>query len=425
MAAPAYAPSLSLMHASVQALGARFRDRVESKGLEYGLGYPWWVPVCSALLMIGGTAVALTQRDALLDPRWVTLSLALVAGDHVLHFASRFWVPWWIDGPLVLTGLAWIMTVPTDANGSEYVVPLVATFLVAEVTVTHGARPGAFVGLVSGVVLVALDAGPTRGSDVALLVMAIILGFFTGATMRWQMRALAAERESRAQERERATLAERQRIAREIHDLVAHSLSVTMLHVGGARQALVAGDDGVPDVDDALAALADAEQVGRQAMAEIRRTVSVLATEPSGARPLPCAEDIPDLVARLRDAGHPVSYDAQGDLSMLTSTAGLGFYRVLQEALTNATKHAPGQPVAVSVKVDARHAHLAVRNRRNGALPAATDGSGTAGMSARAEQLGGTFVAGPDPRDSAQWLVDLSIPVGAPWLMCKIKKVLG
>ena len=128
--------------------------------------------------------------------------------------------------------------------------------------------------------------------------------------LRWQMRALAAERSERERERERATLAERQRIAREIHDLVAHSLSVTMLHVTGAKQALVEDHD----VDDAVAALSDAEQVGRQAMAEIRRTVGVLATEPTGAHPLPCAEDIDALVAQVRDAGLPVDYRSRGDL---------------------------------------------------------------------------------------------------------------
>ncbi len=96
---------------------------------------------------------------------------------------------------------------------------------------------------------------------------------------------------------------------------------------------------------------------------------------------------------------------------------------MLQEALTNATKHAPGEPVTVSVDVGVRRAHLAVRNRRNGAVPAATDGSGTAGMSSRAEQLGGTLLAGPDPGDPDQWLVDLTIPVGASSLMCAVKKV--
>jgi signal transduction histidine kinase len=411
------------MLATAQALGVRFRDRVESKGLEHGLGYPWWVPTVSGLGMIGGTAVALAQRDALLDPQWVTLALLLVTAPHVLHVAAPFWIPWWFDAPLMLAGLVWVLTVPTDANGAEYVVPMIASFLAAETTVTEGLAIGGFVTVTSVALLTAFDPGVTLSSDIAMLALVGGLGFFIGCTMRWQMRALAAEKSARAQEAERATLAERQRIAREIHDLVAHSLSVTMLHVGGARQALVAGDDGTPDVDDALAALSDAEQVGRQAMAEIRRTVSVLATEPAGSHPLPCAEDIPDLVGRLRDAGHPVAYDARGDLTALPPTAGLGFYRVLQEALTNATKHAPGEPVTVSVDVGSRRAHLAVRNRRNGAEPAATDGSGTAGMSSRAEQLGGTLLAGPDPGDPDQWLVDLTIPVGASPLVCAVRKV--
>ena len=411
------------MLATAQALGVRFRDRVESKGLQRGLGYPWWVPVTSALAMTGGTAVALAQRDALVEPRWMTLALVLVLIPHVLHYSLPFWIPWWVDTPLVLGALIWILTETTGANGAEYVVPLVATFLVAETTVTEGVRAGGLVSVLATSAMVIFDPGPTVGSDVAMLILVSDIGFFIGFTMRWQMRALAAERKARAQEAERATLAERQRIAREIHDLVAHSLSVTMLHVGGARQALLAGDDGVPDVEDALAALADAEQVGRQAMAEIRRTVSVLATEPAGAHPLPCAEDIPDLVGRLRDAGHPVAYDARGDLATLPPTAGLGFYRVLQEALTNATKHAPGEPVTVSVDVGPRQAHLAVRNPRNGSVPAATDGSGTAGMSSRAEQLGGILLAGPDPDAPDEWLVDLTIPVGASSLVCAVKKV--
>ncbi len=313
------------MLATAQTLAVRFRDRVESKGLEHGLGYPWWVPISSALAMLGATAFALAQRDALAEPTWVTLSLLLVLTPHVLHFALPFWVPWWVDAPLVLGALIWILTEPTGANGAEYVVPLVATFLIAETTVTEGVRAGGLVTIVATAAMVIFDPGPTAGSDVALLVLTSDIGFFIGFTMRWQMRALAAERTARAQEAERATLAERQRIAREIHDLVAHSLSVTMLHVGGARQALVAGDDGVPDVEDALAALADAEQVGRQAMAEIRRTVSVLATEPAGAHPLPCAEDIPELVGRLRDAGHPVTYDARGDLTHAHADRWAGF----------------------------------------------------------------------------------------------------
>ena len=112
------------------------------------------------------------------------------------------------------------------------------------------------------------------------------------------------------------------------------------------------------DVDDAVAALADAEQVGRQAMAEIRRTVSVLATEPTGAHPLPCAEDIDALVAQVRDAGLPVDFTSRGDLTRLSPAIGLGMYRILQESLTNVAKHAPGETARVNVDVGRARASL-------------------------------------------------------------------
>lgn len=410
------------MLATAQALAVRFRDRVEVYGRHHGLAYPWWVPLLSLLAQVGATALALAQRDALLSPDWVTLVLPLVAVPHVVHFVAPRWMPVWFDAPVVLASVAWLTTVPATADGAEYVVPLIAAFLAAEITIMLGARAGVATTLVTVALLVALDPGPTPGSLVTMFVLEVGVGLTIGVIMRGQMRALAAEQLSREQERERATLAERQRIAREIHDLVAHSLSVTMLHVGGARQALVAGDDGVPDVEDALAALADAEEVGRQAMAEIRRTVSVLATGPTGGQPLPGAEDIPALVAQVRDAGHPVTFAASGDPATLPAAAGLGLYRVLQESLTNATKHAPGEPVDVHFDVGSVAAHLVVRNRRRGSA-FATDGSGTAGMASRAEQLGGTLLVGPDPRAADQWLVDLSVPVDSQ--LCRVRKVFG
>jgi signal transduction histidine kinase len=267
-------------------------------------------------------------------------------------------------------------------------------------------------------VVVVSDRFGSRDPGVDVYVIEIISGFVVGYMLRWQMRALAAERGERERERERATLAERQRIAREIHDLVAHSLSVTMLHVTGAKQALIEDND----VDDAVAALSDAEQVGRQAMAEIRRTVSVLATEPSGAHPLPCAEDIDALVAQVRDAGLPVDFRSRGDLTRLSPAIGLGMYRILQESLTNVAKHAPGEKAEVNVDVGRARASLVVRNRRPGQT-VDPDGSGTSGMASRAEQIGGDFRIGPDASDPLQWVVDLAVPVDDAH--CVVKKVLG
>ena len=255
---------------------------------------------------------------------------------------------------------------------------------------------------------------------VDVYVVEIVSGFVVGYMLRWQMRALAAERRERDRERERATLAERQRIAREIHDLVAHSLSVTMLHVTGAKQALIEDQD----VDDAVAALSDAEQVGRQAMAEIRRTVSVLATEPTGAHPLPCAEDIDALVAQVRDAGLPVDYRSRGDVTRLSPAIGLGMYRILQESLTNVAKHAPGETAQVRASRSAAPAPRSASATSGRGRRVDPDGSGTSGhgLARRAARRRRSGPGRTSPTRSNGWSTS---PCRWTTQHCVVKKVLG
>jgi signal transduction histidine kinase len=394
------------MSASIRELGAYMRDRYEEKCARHGLAYPWWI----ALIGGGGQVVcvvaAVAQRGLLTPPALAAVTILIAAVPQVIQSGIRPWVPWWVDTVFVLAAVGWLMTIPFQASGPENLAPAAAIFLAASVVATDGVRAGLVATAASVAVVLVGDRYGDRDPSIDVYVIEILAGFVIGYMLRWQMRALEAERRERAQERQRATLAERQRIAREIHDLVAHSLSVTMLHVTGAKQALVEDHD----VDDAVAALTDAEQVGRQAMAEIRRTVSVLATEPTGANPLPAAEDIDALVAQVRDAGLPVDYVARGDLTRLSPAAGLGIYRILQESLTNVAKHAPGETAEVRVDVGRARASLRVRNRRNGRTING-DGSGTSGMASRAEQIGGTFRVGPDESDPRQWLVELAVPV--------------
>lgn len=402
---------------AIQALGAHMRDRFEEKGAKHGLAYPWWIAVIGGGGGILCAAVGVGQRGLFAPPDLAAFALPLAMIPQVLQYAAERWVPWWVDVVLMLTAVGWLNSIPFDAAGPENLAPLAAMFMVASVTATDGVRPGVIATVAASIVVVVSDRWGSQDPGVDVYVIEIISGFVVGYMLRWQMRALAAERSERERERERATLAERQRIAREIHDLVAHSLSVTMLHVTGAKQALIEDND----VDDAVAALSDAEQVGRQAMAEIRRTVSVLATETSGAHPLPCAEDIDALVAQVRDAGLPVDFRSRGDLTRLSPAIGLGMYRILQESLTNVAKHAPGEKADVNVEVGRARASLVVRNQR----PSQTvdpDGSGTSGMASRAEQIGGDFHVGPDESDPLQWVVDLDVPVDDAH--CVVKKVL-
>jgi signal transduction histidine kinase len=139
---------------------------------------------------------------------------------------------------------------------------------------------------------------------------------------------------------------ERNRIARELHDILGHTLTVSLLHVQSARLAVE------HDPADAARALAEAERLGRECLAEVRTTVGMLRRDADGARateelgtvPLPGVDGLPARVERFRSAGADVTFTVASETASMPATAGLAVYRILQEALTNAAKHAPGAP---------------------------------------------------------------------------------
>ena len=138
---------------------------------------------------------------------------------------------------------------------------------------------------------------------------------------------------------EKAATDERQRIAREVHDVIAHSMTVTMLHVTAARLAVARGDD-----DAATEALLEAERAGRESLNEIRHTVGLLRTEPDGGieAPQPGAGDIVQLVDGFAEAGVDVRLAVEGGLGRVSPPVGLTLFRVVQESLANAVRHQPG-----------------------------------------------------------------------------------
>jgi signal transduction histidine kinase len=381
---------------------AWFRDRIEAKGAAHGLVYPWWIPVVTTLGLVGGALGGAVQRAGT-APLWaLVLAVALTAGPCVSHFALRTWLPWWVEVVCATTGVVLLLAHPIPADNLIDLAPIALVVAVGEATATDGGRRGlAAVALATGALLLVGE----RSTDLTTLYVAeLFVGLVLGYMLRWQMRALAAEQAARHEERVRATLAERQRVAREIHDLVAHSLSVTMLHVTGARRAL----EQDADIPDAIEALTDAERIGREAMADIRRTVGVLREEQSDVRPLPGAGDLDALVAGFRGAGLEVDWQPTGDVRRLGATAGLGIYRVVQESLANVVRHAPGAPAVVRLVVGADAARLTVTNPLLADAVVGTDGSGVAGMTSRVDQLGGHLTVGID---DDRWRVELTIPV--------------
>jgi signal transduction histidine kinase len=203
----------------------------------------------------------------------------------------------------------------------------------------------------------------------------------------------AARLEQNQEERARAAVAdERARIARELHDVIAHSVSVMTVQAGAARL-LLSGDP-----QRAVPPLLAVEETGRQALAEMRRLLGILradADEPVLA-PQPGLADVPRLAAAVREAGLPVELAVQGTHRPLPAGVELAAYRILQEALTNAIKHAGAARAQVTVRYAAEAVLLEVRDDGQAAYVDG-QGHGLIGMRERAALYGGELAAGPLP----------------------------
>ncbi|HEX6527026.1 MAG TPA: histidine kinase [Streptosporangiaceae bacterium] len=229
--------------------------------------------------------------------------------------------------------------------------------------------------------------------------------FLAGLLIRHQFELVEQLRVAQAGLAAKARAEERNRISRDLHDVIAHTLTVSLLHVMSARLAVE------HDPADAARALAEAERLGRESLDEVRQVVGMLREQGDGAdrdgtMPLPTAAGLGTLVERFQAAGAQVTLTVDGDIARLPATVGLALYRILQEALTNVIKHAPGAPATARLVVSPREAALTVDSL--GAPGHGVAGHGLAGMRERAESLGGTCEAGPS---GGGWLVRASFPL--------------
>ncbi|TCO60829.1 sensor histidine kinase [Actinocrispum wychmicini] len=396
----------------------RFKARLEATCLRLGVPYPWWLPLASAVLSIGFTLAALAQRGALLPPTPLALVLVPPAVYWLQWIITGWWMSPWLEAVIVTGFVAVLLTVPTGPVADF--APLVLVVGVAEVAATLRFRHAAVVAVLAAGVLV-WSAARTGLIGTPVYLVSLVLGAQVGVALRWQIRALAAERENHAITREQAVSAERQRIAREVHDVVGHSLTITLLHLTGARHALQEDQD----IAEAVEALTEAERVGRAAMADIRHSVGLLGSGPAETQPLPGIQDVPDLVERTQAAGIDVQYRQTGDLSIVDRTHGLGLYRIAQESLSNIAKHAPSATATVLLRADLDGTRLTVRNTLPaGCVTANVHGTGLNGMATRARQLGAVLNLG---QQGEHWVVDLIMPfLGTdPTSVCPIRTVMS
>jgi len=291
-------------------------------------------------------------------------------------------------------------------GGPALLAPLVALYTVATVeSRMRSLALAAFVGIVLSVVRLSFtseSAGTAATDAVGYVSAALFLGWAVANRRAYvgeiRDRAEQAER-TREQEARRRVDAERLRIARELHDAVAHSIATINVQAGVAAHVL---SDQPEQASKALIAIKDSS---KRALAELREILGILRTpeETESRTPTPGLDQLNALIDASRKAGVRVELEVQGDPSVLPVAIDLAAYRILQESLTNVIRHAA--PATAQVRIDCRDPTLALTvsddGQPNGTFKQGS-GHGIAGMRERALALGGTLDAGPRPEGGFQ-----------------------
>jgi signal transduction histidine kinase len=227
------------------------------------------------------------------------------------------------------------------------------------------------------------------------------------------VRRVIGEREQRAQiaERERdvaareAVVEERGRIARELHDAIAHNVSMMVVQAGAERRVLDGTGGSTREVLETI------ERIGRSALTEMRRLVGMLRSDAGDPlAPQPGLDDLPTLIGQVRAAGLPVELQVEGERRELPVGIELSAYRIVQEALTNALKHAGGAHASVRVHYGADSLELKIVDDGGGSrTPVPSGGHGLVGMRERVALYGGRFDAGR--RQSGGFAVRVLLPI--------------
>jgi len=328
--------------------------------------FPLALELAAALTLAG-------RRHAPLGTLAVSAALVLVA----LHIDARV-------GPIAVfaPAVALFSLALTRGRTQQLVAAVAAVGLVLTAEGLRGGDPGivqtlGHVALVS-VPLLAAEAIRTRRSNETLLIERV---------------ALAAR--SREQDAQRRVAQERMRIARDLHDIVAHTLTTINVQAATAAQ-LIDRDPGY-----ARSALETIEEASRDATAELRAVLGVLRDRDSHETPrapIPGIDNVRDLVQRARDDGLDASLEITGERpDRLLDTVSLAAYRIVQESLTNVHRHASGAPVQIRLRFGRNALSVAVTNGAGTGFGATGSGVGITGMTERAQALGGTLRAESSP----------------------------
>jgi signal transduction histidine kinase len=324
-----------------------------------------------------------------------TDSLLILFGI-ILGAAQGIALRWRRTHPEVVMGIALAGGLYFQLVVPEIVIPFAGLFAAGSLAAVRPPRIS-LPALAALLGLAALNFATAPLGDTAFTMALCLFAWALGEAARY--RRVALEEEAR-----RAVADEQARIARELHDVIAHSVSVMVV------QASAADDVFEERPDQARAALRSIEAAGREALAELRRLLAGVRPGGEDTRPQPGLDRLDELTEPLRAAGMTVAVRREGPARSLPAGVDLSAYRIVQEALTNTLRHAQASRAEVTVRYAPDAVELHVRDDgRGGAAGPRDGGQGIVGMRERAAMLGGTLEAGPAPEGG--YRVDARLPV--------------
>ncbi|CAL9625012.1 hypothetical protein SUDANB96_05970 [Streptomyces sp. enrichment culture] len=372
--------------------------------------------LAGALLVVAATLALLVPNDGR-EPTLLGWTL-LIVGHVPAVWRRRAPLPAFLGGVVCIA--------PYHALDFNHTAPLLVSMtLLFTVAVTGPVLRSVLLGtaVIAGLVGVKFGQGMTQGAQMlriaGWIVTVLLLGVCTRVYQQYLDSAVErAERAERTREEEarRRVVEERLHVARDLHDLLAHSITLVGVQTSVAAHILNADPDRL-DRAAVAKALDDIADTCRSAREELRTTLQVLRSSPDEVHePLPGLDGIPDLVSAARTAGATVTVDLEPSAPQVPPAVGAAAHRIVQESLTNAVRHG-GPGVAVQVRVREVEGRLEVSvtddGRATPEVPPSASGFGLIGMRERVRSVLGTFEAGP--RESGGFQVRATLPLrGAP-----------
>jgi len=359
----------------------------------------YWLEAAAAIAAVDAALEVVLRQGAAnaphTDPWFAAPAIALI----VLPLLGR---RWW---PFAAPASVWVLAAALSfADGrlvvfspSVYAAGMAASFLLGNLPDTTQSRIGVLCVVGGAAIVVYNGPGSTAGGYIVTPVLFAMLWLAGLALQQRGSRAEAAEmRAARlARDREEATRAaiadERARIARELHDVLGHSVSVMTIQASAVRRVLT------PEQTKERDALLAVERTGREALAEMRRLVGILRREEDATEfePQPGLGQVSTLVAQARELGLDVELRVEGEPAPLPPGVDLTAYRIVQEGLTNARKHANARHTEVRLRYAGDGIEVEVCDDGRGAAAVDQGGQGLVGMRERVSIYGGEFEAGP------------------------------